>query len=377
MDTIRTVKESELHCDRYNSDEFIARGGFAEVYRGILDETTNVAVKFYKPLRSLSCLSDDAHDADNDTSFQKEADIMFLLRGCPVTVGLFGILCDSYDHHCNGLVLELGLCTLCDLLYETTSDAEQTASHSKAREPVSLASKLTIMLDAICAIEYTHLHGLSHNDIKPDNFLLFSDGRLKLTDFGLATHTLPTSPKMKASPGKYNRKEMRHELKHPPSPLKPSANAAAGKTVFEECETLALGSLPRVLCKGNTAYQAPELFLAPAVPTPASDVYAFGVLLNEVLTQRKPFSTISSAMLPVQICGGARPTPVFGDEHTDPAGADGEELSECTKRARHLLLTCWEGKAKSRPLASSVLKTVTKLLELEGGERRDEYVSHR
>jgi serine/threonine protein kinase len=37
----------------------------------------------------------------------------------------------------------------------------------------------------LCGLDYLHQHRLIHTDLKPENMLLFSDGTLKITDFGL------------------------------------------------------------------------------------------------------------------------------------------------------------------------------------------------
>jgi serine/threonine-protein kinase len=51
--------------------------------------------------------------------------------------------------------------------------------------PISVA--LRIITDICWALEYAHHRDFIHRDIKPGNILLSSDGRAKLSDFGLAT----------------------------------------------------------------------------------------------------------------------------------------------------------------------------------------------
>ena len=52
--------------------------------------------------------------------------------------------------------------------------------------PLDPESTVGILNDALSALEHAHEHRLVHRDIKPENLLLGPDGRVRVTDFGLA-----------------------------------------------------------------------------------------------------------------------------------------------------------------------------------------------
>jgi serine/threonine-protein kinase len=111
------------------------------------------------------------------------------------------------------------------------------------RQGLGLEGVLRLFTQACVAVEYAHRNLVVHRDLKPGNILVTAEGVLKLLDFGIA--------KLLSAPG------------------------AAG-------ETLTLG--PRM----TPHYAAPEQVRGDP-PTTATDVYALGVILYELLAGVKPY----------------------------------------------------------------------------------------
>ncbi|WP_434041722.1 MULTISPECIES: protein kinase domain-containing protein [Sorangium] len=125
--------------------------------------------------------------------------------------------------------------------------AEELAALRAPLDPDRVAGRA----DAILAVlEATHARGVVHRDLKPENlFLLGSSGRAVLLDFGLA--------KLATADGQ------------------PAASASATR----------VGDVI-----GTPEYMAPELLRGDAARIDArADIYAFGVILFELLTLRPPF----------------------------------------------------------------------------------------
>jgi serine/threonine-protein kinase len=110
--------------------------------------------------------------------------------------------------------------------------------HDGALTPAQALAVLDPVLEALAA---AHAAGYVHRDVKPENVLIASDGRIKVGDFGLA-RAVDASP----------------------------LTATAG------------------LLLGTVAYLAPEQ-VRRGVADARTDVYACGVLLFELLTGRPPF----------------------------------------------------------------------------------------
>jgi serine/threonine protein kinase len=100
----------------------------------------------------------------------REVEIMQHLSGHPGVVTLRAVFEDSDRFY---LVMEL--CRGGRLLDEVRREgrlSERRAAH--------------VIRELMDVVKYCHEMGVVHRDIKPDNVLLTSAGRLKLADFGLA-----------------------------------------------------------------------------------------------------------------------------------------------------------------------------------------------
>jgi Tol biopolymer transport system component len=132
--------------------------------------------------------------------------------------------------------------------------------------PVPLDTALNYARQIAEGLEMAHEKGIVHRDLKPANIRVTPDGRVKILDFGLAKAIGETT--------------------------------ASSSTVSP---TLSLSMTQAGVILGTAAYMAPEQARGKAVDKRA-DIWAFGVVLYEMLTGRMLFGggeTVSDALAAV------------------------------------------------------------------------------
>jgi serine/threonine protein kinase len=98
---------------------------------------------------------------------------------------------------------------------------------------------------------------------------------------------------------------------------------------------------------GVLPYMAPEV-LRGYQYTKASDIYSFGIIMNEFISEETPFNNIPhNHALTIKICKGLRPN-IF--EYTPKLLVD-------------LIVKCWDAKAENRPTAKELYQKLEKLRE--------------
>jgi serine/threonine-protein kinase len=123
----------------------------------------------------------------------------------------------------------------------------KTVIRSQGQQSVQQAVDLMIQIGQ--GVGYAHRAGLVHCDLKPQNILVSPDGRVKITDFGISRALASITPEERAD-----------------------------------------------VVWGSPKYFSPEQAAGNA-PSPASDVYALGIILFELLTGELPFEADTSADL--------------------------------------------------------------------------------
>ena len=143
---------------RYRLEKLLAEGGFAEVYRAFDEELQRpVAIKVPKPGR-----------LESNDSFLAEARRVARLRHDGIV--------PVYD-----VGVEAGSCFIVSEFLEGGTLADQLT-----KEKPSAPQACRWIAEVADALEYAHLHGVIHRDVKPGNLLVDHHGRAKLADFGIA-----------------------------------------------------------------------------------------------------------------------------------------------------------------------------------------------
>lgn len=149
--------------DRYEIIKLIGEGGMANVYLAydtILER--NVAVKVLR--------GDLADDEKFVRRFQREAISASSLIH-PNIVEMYDVGEDNGNYY---IVMEY-------------INGRTLKSLIKKRGALTLPEVIDIMLQLTSAIACAHDSYIIHRDIKPQNVLILEDGRVKITDFGIAT----------------------------------------------------------------------------------------------------------------------------------------------------------------------------------------------
>ncbi|HSW40288.1 MAG TPA: protein kinase, partial [Acidobacteriota bacterium] len=225
----------------YQITSQIGKGGMGEVYQAKdLTLGRDVGIKVLP--------EEFARDPDRVARFQREAKLLASLNH-PNIAAIYGL---EESAGTNFLVLEL-------------VEGETLADQLKSG-PIPVEESLKLALQIAEALEAAHEKGVIHRDLKPANIKVTPEGKVKVLDFGLA----------KAFAGEQ------------------------GDLNLSNSPTLSDAATQQGVILGTAAYMSPEQAKGKTVDKRA-DIWAFGVVLFEMLTGRQLFSgeTVSETLAAV------------------------------------------------------------------------------
>ena len=223
----------------YEVVAFIGAGGMGEVYRARdtrLDRT--VAIKV---LNSTVVSSPELKQR-----FEREARIISRL---------------NHPHICT--LHDVGCQDGTDFLVMEFLEGE-TLAQRLTKGALAVPELLKIAIDLLDGLEQAHRVGVVHRDLKPGNVMLTKTGA-KLLDFGLAKPAVAGTSATETSAPLFSAAMTLSS----PSPLSPLTTSGA--------------------VVGTVQYMAPEQFEGKEADA-RTDIFAFGSMLYEMATGKRPFS---------------------------------------------------------------------------------------
>ena len=222
------LKTGMIIAERYEILGKIGTGGMADVYKA-KDHKLNrfVAVKVLKP--------EFREDTTFIRKFKSEAQAAAVLTH-PNIVNVFDVGDDNGVYY---IVMEL---------IEGITLKEYISKKGK----LSVKEATSIAIQVSMGLEAAHSHGIVHRDVKPQNIIISMDGKVKVTDFGIA-------------------------------------RAASSNTISSNV-------------MGSVHYSSPEQVRG-GYSDEKSDIYSLGVTLYEMLSGKVPFegeSTVTVALAHIQ-----------------------------------------------------------------------------
>src|ERR1700731_1570881 len=208
----------------------IGAGGMGEVYQAHDTKLgRDVAIKVLPEAF--------AHDPERLSRFQREAKMLAALNH-PNIATIYGL---EQSNGTSYLVMEL-------------VSGETLAERVTREGALPIEEALTICKQIAEALEAAHEKGIIHRDLKPANVKVTPEGKVKVLDFGLA----------KAFEGDTSTEDMGN------SP------------------TLSMAATMEGVILGTAAYMSPEPAKGKQV-TKATDIFAFGAVLYELLAGKQAF----------------------------------------------------------------------------------------
>jgi serine/threonine-protein kinase len=196
-------------------------------------------------------------DPEYTERFRREAQAIAILRH-PNIVQIF-----DFGKHSSGYFMVMEFIDGTDL-------AALLRDYREQQNLLPPAQIIHLVKDVAAALDYTHSRGVVHRDIKPSNVMLTQEGQAILTDFGLVM--LPAF-------------RSQHTL---------------GNTF------------------GTPHYIAPEQAISSAAASPASDIYALGVILYEMTAGQLPFDDESPLSVALKHVSDAPPPPLSFNPNLPP-----------------------------------------------------------
>ena len=211
--------ENQIFAGRYSLVKQIGSGGFSEVWLGKdeMADDAELAIKIYAPDKGL--------DTNGIKQFSREYSITSKMQHNNLLVA------KHFDIFEGSPFLVMPYCSNGSL--QSRLDESGTFNESDL---------LKVIKEVGRGLSYLHSQNILHQDIKPDNVLIYDDGRYMLTDFGIST-------------------KMRSTLKK--------------ATTQQKALTV--------------AYSPPEKYSANPENTKAGDVFSLGVMLYELATGNLPW----------------------------------------------------------------------------------------